>query len=87
MEMFEIHVLRIDEKGYHVRLNRVKAVAVAFVVMVEGNGHILTKLERPIIKFASQYVAANSNLGILLTTWASFGDAASGIDTSSSCHM
>jgi hypothetical protein len=47
---------------------------IALEAIVGGNGHILTKLERPIKKVASQYVVDNSNLSLLLTSWASFDD-------------
>lgn len=66
MEIFKMHHLRV---GYHVRV-----ATIALEAIVGGNGHMLTKLEHPIKKGASQYVVDNSNLSLLLTSWASFDD-------------
>ena len=60
MEISEIDHLRGGGEGYHALVK-----AIAFGKMVEGTEHMLTKLEQPIKKVASQYIILNSKNGTI----------------------
>ena len=60
MEISEIDNLRGGGEGYHALVK-----AIAFGKMVGGTEHMLTKLEQPIKKVASQYVVPNSKNGTI----------------------
>jgi len=71
---------------FHVQLQ-----AIGVEAMVGGSGHMLTKLERPIKKLCKSItLVANWNVGLttqVLTSWASFGDDETGLESSSCSHM
>ena len=60
MEISEIHHLGRGGEDYHALVK-----AIAFGKMVGGTEHMLTKLEQPIKKVASQYVVPNSKNDII----------------------